>query len=263
MLDPVKQTISWRKIKSVLYVMALLCVVVLIQLIINRSYQDEGKLIRAFESTKATPVRGKLQVVGNFGDKYMTTEDKENLIDHISSKLGITDPLEKKKVEGDTTISISARAEGPSSETDIEAISITTEEQEKIHKTTQYLYVTIDLYDGLSSVLGYKDIIEDTFSEVGLKNIDTSLLLTGVYDGKLTLLEKNRITDDIMSQLQAEVVAENRSESLYTVYGYTPNIATSLEMEDKKVNVNVAFSYDEAKEETTLYLASPVVNEDY
>ncbi len=263
MLERVRQVISWRRIKMTLYVVVLLGVVILVQLIINRSYQDEGKLVKAFESTKATPVRGKLQVVGCFGDKYMTTEDKENLIDHVSNRLGITDPLVKKTVEGETTISVTAKAEGPSSETDIEAISITTEEKEKIRKTTQYLYVTIDLYDGMDSVIGYKEIIEDTFDEVGLSNIDSSMLLTGMYQGKLTLLEKDRLTDDIMSQLQAEVIVENRSEVLYTVYGYSHNIVTSLEIDGKEVNVNVAFSYDETKDETTLYLASPVVNEDY
>lgn len=263
MLQKIRVAITWEKIKIALYIVALLGVVVVIQLAVNRSFLDEGKLVKVFEETKATPVKGKLQVVGNFGEKYLTTEDKEALIDHVSRKLGITDTLEKKVVRGNTTISVTAQTKGASSETDIEAISITDENNKKIKQTTQYLYVTIDFYKDISSVIGYKDIIEDTFEKVGMKNVDSSVVLTGVYQGKLSRLYKDNITDTILKGLQAEVVAENRSDTIYTVYAYTQNIGNSLTTEGSQVNLNIAFSYDEKKEETTLYLASPIINEAY
>ncbi len=189
--------------------------------------------------------------------------DKEALIDYISSQMGITDTLAKKVVKGDTTISITAKTQGASSQTDIEAISITDESKQNIKQTTQYLYVTIDFFEDMSSVIGYKELIEDTFDEVGIENVDSSVLLTGVYQGKLSRIDKDNITDTILEQMQGEVVAENRSDSIYTVYAYTQNISHSLETEGSQVNLNIAFSYDEKKEETTLYLASPIINEDY
>ena len=99
MLNRVKQVFTWNKIKIGLYSIAMLVVVVVIQLTVNRGFLDDQKLVKTFESTKVTPVKGTLQVVGNFGDKYLSTEDKEKLIDHVSSKLGITDTLEKKVVK--------------------------------------------------------------------------------------------------------------------------------------------------------------------
>ncbi len=263
MLNRVKQVLTWEKIKIALYVIAMLTVVVVIQLTVNRGFLDDKKLVKTFEETKVTPKKGTLQVVGNFGDKYLTTEDKEKLIDHVSSKLGITDTLEKKVVKGNTTISVTAKAKGEASMTDIEAISITSENKEKIKQTTQYLYVTIDIYDNISSVIGYKNIIEATLDEVGLKSVDTSILLTGVYQGKLSLLDKNRVTNDVLEKLQASVTAENRSDSIYTVYAYTKNLSNSIEIQGEKVNLNIGFSYDEKKDETTLYLATPIINEDY
>lgn len=263
MLQKIRSAVTWKKVVMALYIVALFAVVVVIQLLVNRSFLDEGKLIKAFEQTKATPVRGKLQVVGNFGEKYMTTEDKESLIDYVSRQLGITDTLKKEVVRGDTTISITAQTKGASSQTDIEAISITDEGKKKIMQTTQYLYVTIDFFEDMSSVMGYKDIIEDTFEEVGIENVDSSVVLTGVYQGKLSRIDKDNITDTILEGMQGEVVTENRSDSIYTVYAYTHNIGNSLETEGSQVNLNIAFSYDEKKEETTLYLASPIVNEDY
>ncbi len=263
MLNRVKQVFTWEKIKIVLYVIAMLTVVVVIQLTVNRGFLDDKKLVKTFEDTKVKPVKGTLQVVGNFGDKYLTTEDKEKLIDHVSSKLGITDTLEKKVVKGNTTISVTAKAKGEASMTDIEAISITSENKERIKQTTQYLYVTIDIYDNMSSVIGYKNIIEDTLEEVGLKSVDSSILLTGVYQGKLSLLDKNRVTNDILEELQASVTADNRSDSIYTVYAYTKNLSNSIEIQGEKVNLNIGFSYDEKKEETTLYLATPIINVDY
>ena len=263
MLDSVRQNVTWKRVKIGIYIVAMLAVAVITQLVVNRSFLDETKLVKAFESTMVTPVKGKLQVVGNFGDKYLTTEDKEKLIDHVSSKLGIKDTLEKKVVKGNTTISVSAKAQGTSSNTDIEAISITSGEKEEIKQTTQYMYVTIDIFDNMSSVIGYKDIIEDTLADVGLESVDSSILLTGFYQGKLSLFDKNTITDQILDELQAEVTAENRSESIYTVYAYTQNLTNSIEVQGEKVNLNIGFSYNEDKDETTLYLASPIINEDY
>ena len=263
MLNKAKQALTWQKVKVVLYIAAVMTVVVVIQLAINHTFLDESKLVKAFEDTKATPVKGKLQVVGNFGDKYMTTEDKEKLIDYVSRQLGIKDTLEKKVVKGNTTISVTAKVEGKAATTDIEAISITSESKEKIQQTKQYVYVTIDIFEQMSSVLAYKDIIEDTLNKVGLESVDSTVLLTGVYQGKLSLLEKNSVTDQILDTLQAEVTAENRTESIFTVYAYTPNISKSIEVEGDKVNLNIAFSYNEDKDETVVYLATPIINEDY
>lgn len=263
MLDRIKHTVTLNRVKTGLYIIAILMVAVAIQLVINRSFLDETKLVKAFENTKATPISGKLQVVGNFGDKFMTTEDKENLIDYVSSQLGITGVLKKQVQKGNTTISVTAEAKGDASETEIEAISITSKDAEKIEQTTQYLYVNIDIYDQMSSVLGYKDIIEDALKDVGLESVDSSILLTGVYEGKLSLLDKDKIANGILDQLQAKVIIENRSDGIYTIYGYTQNLDNSLNVEGERVNLNIGFSYDEKKEKTMLYLASPIINEDY
>ena len=263
MLTKIRESVAWKRVKIALYVLALVAVVLGIQIFITDSFRDESKLIRSFNKTLVTPVRGKLQVVGNFGDKYMTTEDKKGLIDYVSSQLGIANPLDKKVKKGDTTISITAQAEGKTSQTDIEAISITSDSSEPIKKTIQYLYVTIDLYHNMDSLIEYKKIIEDTFNNVGLDNIDSSIVLSGTYDGKLNLLEKNRVTEEILDSMQADVVSENRSENLYTVYAYTENIGDYLELQGSKVNLNIGFSYNESKDETTLYIGTPIINEDY
>ena len=263
MIDRVKNSITWKRLQIGLYIVAMLAVAATIQLVVNRSFLDETKLVKTFEKTEATPVKGTLQVVGNFGDKYLTTEDKEKLIDHVSRQLGIKDTLEKKVVKGNTTISVAAKAESAAATTDIEAISITSGENEQIKQTTQYLYVTIDIFDNMSSVLGYKDIIEDTLDKVGLQSVDSSILLNGVYQGKLSLLDKNNVTEQILEDLQADVTAENRSNSIYTVYAYSPDLSKSLEIQGEKVNLNIGFSYNEEKDETTLYLASPIINQDY
>lgn len=260
--------IKWNKsnltyIKTALYAFAVIAVVFIVQIAINYSFQDEKKMVDAFSGAQSDVVKSQLQVVGNYGNKYMTQEDKEQMIDYVSGKLGIAGKLEKKVVQGNKTTSITANITGEKSNTTIESISVEYEMDNEVIETSQYIYVTIEIYEEVNSILYYKNIIEDTFRQMDLDSVDTSISFQGEYKQMLTLKEKNEITDEILSVLQGKVVKDNRSDTMFTVYAYTPMIDEYISVDKNRVNVNVAFSYDEEAKRTMLYMASPVISFDY
>lgn len=89
------------------------------------------------------------------------------------------------------------------------------------------------------------------------------MTFTGTYDGKLSIEERNKITDRFVKDLQANVVVEQRGDELYTVYAYTGLINDYVKSEGNKINVNIAFNYNEKKNKTNLYVATPILNQDY
>lgn len=249
-------------ITSVLYGLGILAVVIAVQMVVNRSFQNEGKMVDAFAGADSKVVKSELQIVGSFGNKYMTKEDKEELIDYLSGKLGIEGKVDKKIAEGSKTTSITANVPGDTSNTSIESISVDYSNN-NVTETTQYIYVTITIYKDINSILHYKNIVEKAYQEMGLRNTNTSLTFEGEYNQMLSLEEKNQITNAILMTLQGKVVRDNRSDQMYTVYAYTPMVEDYISVENKRVNVNIAFSYDETEKKTMLYMASPVINTDY
>lgn len=249
-------------IKSLLYGLGILAVVVAVQMVVNRSFQNEGKMVDAFAGADSKVVKSELQIVGSFGNKYMTKEDKEELIDYLSGKLGIEGKVDKKIAEGNKTTSITANVSGDTSNTSIESISVDYTNN-NVTETTQYIYVTITIYQDINSILHYKNIVEKAYQEMGLRDTNTSLTFEGEYNQMLSLEKKNEITNAILMILQGKVVRDNRSDQMYTVYAYTPMVDDYISVEKNRVNVNIAFSYDETEKKTMLYMASPVINTDY
>lgn len=252
-----------KRIRGIIYGAGLAAIVIAVQVFVNYAYRDEHRMESAFIKSNATAVQSKLQVVGDIGVKYMTEKDKEELIDYVSSKLGIVTASKKETVEGDKTVSVVARTQGETANTSIECISVQAENSLKIEETNQYLYVTIGIKGEVSSILEYKDMVEQALEEVGTTAIDTSVVFEGVYDSVLRLSEKNKITDQIIQDMQAKVVNESRRDEMYTVYCYTPLIENSIDSNGSRINLNIAFSTDEGENKTTIYLATPILNEDY
>lgn len=88
----------------------------------------------------------------------------------------------------------------------------------------------------------------------------------GAVRGKLSKEEMKVLAQDIFRTLGgSEVLAADSlmSENYYTAYGYTTGINTFKTINGKRINMNVAISYDEKKDVTNVIFGSPIVNSDF
>ena len=74
---------------------------------------------------------------------------------------------------------------------------------------------------------------------------------------------ENDITDKIMDKMNADIVTGNRTKEIYTVYGYSEEMEDYVVFGSTKTNVNVAITYDELNNETLIYMATPIINQDF
>ena len=120
--------------------------------------------------------------------------------------------------------------------------------------------------------LSFQEEPEETFSRrASLERVmrdhmrasRSSVNVIGSYSGKLTLEERNRAADELLTQMDARIVSENREMDLYTIYGYTPYIAEYQLQEGNAVNVNIAMHYNEEENRTYIYAAVPVIGVEY
>ena len=251
-----------HKFKMTLYIIAVLWVAFLTQVAVHFLIQDEGRIIEAFANTNSNIVESKVEVAADYGSRYLNRKDKEKIIDSIASSIGIHDyEIEEKK--GSNSFEYKAEKKSKNGEVFIELISIEKDTDHGTKEIKHYILVNVGIYEDSASIIQYKEVIEDAMKEINVLDYQSIIRFNGVYDGKLTLDEKIQITDELFRNLDGEIISENRDNNLFIVYGYTGIIKEYIKTNDNKINVNVVITYNEETDKTNIYLASPILNEDY
>lgn len=262
-IDQEKLNIDIQKVKVVLYGLAVMATIIGAQMFINYSFKDEHKMLEAFSNTKSQAIQSQLKVVGDFGNKYMTSDDKKKMIEFIGNQLGITEGIVYSETNGESTTCLTGTKNAENADTNIEVISVDYAREDGTIETKQYATVMLTIYKDTDSILPYKKKVENIFDQLQLSKYDTSITLQGAYDRQLTLEEKNEIANEMIGTLQGKVVTEHRGDSLFTIYAYTPLVSEYIMSKGSRININVAFTYDEYNEKTVIYVASPILNTDY
>ncbi|SHM46274.1 TATA-box binding [Anaerosporobacter mobilis DSM 15930] len=250
-----------KKVKSIAYVVAILWIAVLSQLFVNRFFTDDSKLVDAFTKANSVIMDSNLYLVADMGTDYMSEEDEKNLLQYVFSGIGLTD--ECKITRGDDTDTILTKRESDQSTTIIKLVRDREKTKKDTYLVRRYLIIDITINEDVNSILSYKKKAEKIVSKLEAATYESQVTFTGTYDGKLSIEERNKITDRFVKDLQANVVVEQRGDELYTVYAYTGLINDYVKSEGNKINVNIAFNYNEKKNKTNLYVATPILNQDY
>lgn len=235
-----------------------------IQYLGNINGRDESRIIEAFHETEFKNGESHIGAYGKYEKGYLTPSNREELLKSLASELGIkinydlTNKYEKNYEE------ICLEKQTKNVETKIRLITITGEKEksENVVDLEQYLLVEISLYNSLEYAIPYKKKLEEIYNIYEIKAVPT-INLKASYFGELNLEKRNKVADTFLESIDAVIVSEHRSDTLYTIYGYTNLIKESTLNKNKKINVNIAMNYNEEKNMTFLYLSTPIITEDY
>lgn len=252
-----------HKVKMTLYIIAVLWVAFLAQIAVHFLVQDDGRITEAFANTNSNIVESKVEIAADYGSRYLNHEDKEKLIKYIASSIGISTDYEIEQKKGTKSIEYKAEKKSRNGEVTIELISLEKETDHETREIKHYILVNVGIYENSNSIINYKKIIEKALEEVNVLDYQSIVRFNGVYNGRLTLDEKIKITNELFQSLEAKVISENREDNLFIVYGYTGLIKEYIETNGNMINMNVVINYDEQTDKTNIYLASPILNEDY
>lgn len=120
----------------------------------------------------------------------------------------------------------------------------------------------MDLKQNTECLYDYKELVRNIFAAEGIKG-NVSVYLEGRIRGALNYEERSYLADRMIKKLDGKIVTESRDNDIFTIYAYTSNIEEYIKSVGRKINVNVTSSYDEAANETVIYLATPINNLDY
>ncbi|MFG6326891.1 MAG: YwmB family TATA-box binding protein [Lachnospiraceae bacterium] len=244
--------------KKLIYICGILWLFAFIQLIVNYEEEKEPDIITAFSNDMYLRTLSTVKATGFYGNTYMSGEDKEKLAKTVAEGLGINDIYDIYTENNKTTLT--KYVEGV--RTVINVVTVENHVEKAILTQKQYVIVEMEFDNSLESAVYYREKVEKLFKDMDI-GADITLRLRGDIEGELSNSEKNSISDHILENVNGNVVTENRGADMYTIYAYTDSIEDYVVYGTTKTNINIVIAYNNVKGVTEVYMATPIMNEDY
>lgn len=222
----------------------------------NSREENEVDIVTAFSNDSFLSTTSHIEAVAMYGNMYFSDEAKKDILVSVAGKLGIIEGYYFGGEKG----TVKLIKQSKYAITEISFVTMKNEKDAGVER--QYLMTDISILNSLESAIVYRDKVEEIYEEMELL-ADVTLTLKGNIGGNLSAIQRDEITDDIIKSLDAKIVTQRRDSSIYTVYAYTEGIDDYVLNGTSKTNVNVAIYYDEIADETNIYVATPIINEEY
>lgn len=248
--------------KRLLLIITILWVVAFVRMILFEEKDNNINIATAFSNERFVYTESILSVNASLGNEYFTEEEKGKYIKKLAKGIGLDNEysIENKRQENESTVEISKAAKN--AYTSIRIVTNETQKDDSIILVKNYLYIDIKISNSLESAVMYKERVKKVLEDMNIVG-DISLNLIGNVKGELNDTEKNNISDEIMKNLEADYITGNTNKGIYTIYAYSEGIKDYIMLGDKKTNINIAITYDEKNNLTKIYMATPIITQDF
>lgn len=245
----------------------------------------ENSLEKVFQNNNIHKADCEIEGYYYLGEKYYGESGSLELIDKIAERLGVNSEYYYDKYRTDAGSVAVMKKEGKSSELELELITTEYQESQNVIAQRNYLSVSLNIKGSLESGYYYKNLIEKTMKEICREeniesNIDENInkdeemttsissrnlymVIKGKIYGEIDKEQENKIAKGILRSFRAKEIFNGQNDEHMNVYGYTKILQDYVAIGSEKININVAFSYDEQENITYVYIGSPIVNYDY
>lgn len=262
----------------------------------------ENSLEKVFKNNNIHKADCEIEGYYYLGEKYYGESGSLELIDKIAERLGVNSEYYYDKYRTDAGSVAVMKKEGKSSELELELITTEYQESQNVIAQRNYLSVSLNIKGSLESGYYYKNLIEKTMKEIcreenddkansenisendkkssntvnGEKaankdeEVSTSIISQNLYMvikgkiyGEIDKGQENKIAKGILKSFQAKEIFNGQNDEHMNVYGYTEILSDYVAIGSDKININIAFSYNEKENITYVYVGSPIVNYDY
>lgn len=251
--------------KTKVYVILLIWGAVVLQFAVNRSINREEVLVEQVFSTGVEQVQqSNVKAFGVYGNETISDKTKETIVKRVANMLGIDAgyTIVASTEENGTTTSRSTRLtkKGEQGNTDVSLITVNEKDAYNQEIITQYLLVEIELKGQAgAATTGVKSELCNIYKDLGIEP-SVNMHMMSKRKGKLTEDEMNTQIDTLFDELNAKHVSYDEFQSTIMAYGYSKDIEDYVYQGKEKVNVQIAFSYDEKNDVTIMHTAVPFID---
>jgi len=116
--------------------------------------------------------------------------------------------------------------------------------------------------DDLDKSRQYYDTLKNIFCDFNVKN-NVGVTLVGTLPGQLTEKELYRTPALAFSAINAQVQEGIDTQELLSFSGYTPDCRDYLNVDGKKININIALRYHAIDNRTYIHIGAPLIFQEY
>ena len=250
--------------KKKLYIVVLIWAAVALQIFITKRIDRESQMVTQVMSDGVENVTAaEVKLYAHYGDEPMTGAAREKILQRVGEKLGIVSGYDIiAGIEGENTSTTFVK-KGENGDTTIRLISM--EQTNADGSTTQenYLMTEIALKNqSTENIYRCKEQLDQIYADLGLSG-SSNLYLCSQEKGRMTEDEMKKATADFFETMHAKKRNEIELQDTLCIYGYSDNVPEYVYQNDHKVNVNIAFTYDEAEDITYIHRGLPFIDKSF
>ncbi len=259
----VKRGIILNK-RSKIYILVLIWVAALIQLFINASIDRERKMVEQVMSEGVYNLsESVVKAYAFYGNDVLSASGKELIVERLAGELGVTSGYEVTHKVSGTNETTMLKKEGQKGNTEIKLITLSGEDEYGQNINENYILTQITLkQESGTAAYSFKEKMVELYENLGME-ASTNIYMCSQLKGKLTEQEKQNYTEAFLTDMDAKQVSVDEFSNVTCVYGYSRNIDEFVYQGDNRVNVNIAFSYDEKEDITYVHRAVPFVDKSF
>lgn len=247
--------------KKKLYIVVLIWAAVALQIFITKRIDRESQMVTQVMSDGVENVTAaEVKLYAHYGDEPMTGAAREKILQRVGEKLGIVSGYDIiAGIEGENTSTTFVK-KGENGDTTIRLISM--EQTNADGSTTQenYLMTEIALKNqSTENIYRCKEQLDQIYADLGLSG-SSNLYLCSQEKGRMTEDEMKKATADFFETMHAKKRNEIELQDTLCIYGYSDNVLEYVYQNDHKVNVNIAFTYDESEDITYIHRGLPFID---
>ena len=251
--------------KKAIIILASVWCIAFVSLVFNwlQDGEKKGDIVTAFAARNYLSTNGVVSVYADYGNKYMSVEEKEEILKKLAIAVGIDEDIEfvseREERDGGYMATTSYSTYNNYSTTDIRIVTVESEGEAGIIYLEQYILMELSIDNSVESAVYYQDKIKNAFEQMNI-DADVTLGLKGCVQGTLSNAKKNAICEDIIKDLNGEMVIGGGDGEVYTIYGYTEDIEDYVLNGTIKSNITVMITYDKASDITWIQVGTPIIN---
>jgi hypothetical protein len=260
--ESMKRILSMKKTKITLYIAAVLWLAVATQMFMNRFFYKEVEITQAFVNTNTGELKSSIEIIADYEKDYLSETDKKDLIQYLADAIGLNVDKDITFTSEGSRSEYAFEKQARNATTQLKIVSLEQAEEATV-KMKHYIVVRLNIKDSIQSIDKYRKLLEGAMQKLGVDQKQVTLQYEGSFNGTLSTEEKDRISELLVKELQGETALRYEEEGIYTVYAYTGLINEYIVSAGSKVNIQIAITYDEQTQKTTVYLATPILNQSW
>lgn len=261
-VEEVKRIFSLRRTKITLYIAVVLWLSFVTQVLVNRVFFGDFQIAEAFVKTSTEDMECSLEIAAQHPNEFLSESEKKDIIRHIADGIGLSIDREIEIIKDKERTEYVFEKQAKKALTSIKVVSIEQKVDSAV-KLKHYIIVRLRIKESIQSLERYRKLLDNAFKGLGIDQKQVTVQYEGYISRAMTNENKEEMARQIVKELQGEIAFDYWQNDTYTVYAYTGMIDEYIETAGCKINIQIAMTYDEQTEKTKIYLASPILNQEW